>query len=394
MTQNYAVLWRPVRRQLEAGEVDISGRFGGEDSASQDDAPRLSVSQLDPNEAAEIAAAPDVVAVAPQMATHLIVPHSADVHEESNDGLWGIAAVGAAKASYSGKGVRVAVLDTGIEASHSAFSGKSIIEKDFSGSGNGDKNGHGTHCAGTLFGGEVGGVRIGIAPDVERAFIGKVLTDDGSGSSMMIFEGLRWAIDQRADIISMSLGLNFPGQVQQRIQQGWPADLATSLALEEYRKNTTMFEAIMQLARAGRAFGNDPLIVAAAGNESRRNVNAGYRIGTSLPAVVCDVAVGAVARAKGSVLVAPFSNCNPDLVAPGVNIKSAWVGGGTRNLSGTSMACPHVAGVAALWVESLRGGGKCSGSTIRSHLIATARRDMFSPGADRLDIGQGMITAP
>jgi len=95
-------------------------------------------------------------------------------------------------------GITVAVLDTGIDSTHPAFTGVTLIEEDFSGSGNGDVQGHGSHCAGTIFGRDVDGTRIGVAPGVDRALIGKVLGDDGSGDSIGLFRGIQWATDQGA----------------------------------------------------------------------------------------------------------------------------------------------------------------------------------------------------
>ena len=90
----------------------------------------------------------------------------------------------------------VAVLDTGIDVGHAAFTGIKIIEEDFSGSGNGDREGHGTHCAGTIAGRAVNGTRIGIAPGIAELRVGKVLTDDGFGDSEMLFRGIQWAAQQ------------------------------------------------------------------------------------------------------------------------------------------------------------------------------------------------------
>src|SRR6202040_2805180 len=100
---------------------------------------------------------------------------------------WGVAAVGADECRYDGRGVTAAILDTGIEVSHPCFKGIKIEQKDFTGSGDGDRRGHGTHCAGVFFGRDVGGKRYGVAPGIDKAYIGKVLRDDGHGSTRMLF---------------------------------------------------------------------------------------------------------------------------------------------------------------------------------------------------------------
>jgi subtilisin family serine protease len=88
---------------------------------------------------------------------------------------WGVNAVGAATSPFTGNGVVVAVLDTGIDPSHSAFAGVTLVQKNFTTEGPNDQHGHGTHCAGTIFGRYVSGTRIGVAPGVKTALIGKVL---------------------------------------------------------------------------------------------------------------------------------------------------------------------------------------------------------------------------
>ena len=109
------------------------------------------------------------------------------------------------------------------------------------------------------------------------------------------------------------------------------------------------------------------------------------------------VSVGALARdAGGKFGIATFSNTLPQIAAPGVDILSAKVGGGLRSLSGTSMACPHVAGVAALWWEALRksGGVKPAASLVMANLLARARTDVFAPTVGHGDRGSGIVTAP
>ena len=290
----------------------------------------------------------------------------------------------------------MAVLDTGIDRDHPAFAGMTLVEKDFSDHGNGDRNGHGTHCAGTIFGRNDGRQRVGIARGVERALIGKVLGDDGAGQSEMIFQALTWAMEQQADIISLSLGFDFPGMVLRLTADGWPLDLATSTALEAYGGNLRMFDAIMAVLKAQAAFGVAPLVIAAAGNESRRSLKHDYRIATSLPAAAEDViSVAAIGRSNSKFKVADFSNIQARLAAPGVDITSAWPGGGLRTISGTSMACPHVAGVAALWWQFLRQAGiKPTARNVAARLISNARKNVFIPETDEADIGQGLVTAP
>ncbi|GAA0332340.1 hypothetical protein GCM10009087_48180 [Sphingomonas oligophenolica] len=389
MAETYTVLWRPAASQ--STESLLRNRFGAEISGDGDTA-QLSHVTIEPEEAAEIASGPGVEAIAPSLEIKLIEPLSANPTDSEPE--WGIKAVGADTSEYSGNDVVVAVLDTGIDKHHLAFDGMDIRSRDFSGAGDGDLHGHGTHCAGTIFGRVVDGVRIGVAPGVKRALIGKVLDDTGGGTSQMIFDGLEWAIDGGANVISMSLGFDFPGQVAKRVKQGWPTELATSMALVAYRQNLAMFEAIMAKARAKNAFGSSPIVIAAAGNESRRGIDPKFRISASLPAVASDVSVAAVGQSGSNYVVANFSNSDASLCAPGVGIVSAKAGGGLHALSGTSMACPHVAGVSALWFEAVRKGGDDGATAVRSNLIARARRDCFGGAFQKIDFGSGLITAP
>ena len=366
--------------------------------------PRVEVVDLAKPELSDVVRDPDVAALAPVMPTALIrpVPHPVlpaglARQDEVVDGTaWGVAAVRADTSAHTGEGVVVAVLDTGIDASHPAFTGVHITEADFSGSGTGDRQGHGTHCAGTVFGRPVDGIRIGVAPGVTSALSGKVLGDDGSGDSEMLFRGISWALENGAQVISMSLGFDFPGLVVGLTEDGWPVDLATSAALEAYRANLRMFDALMDVVRNRAAFGPGTLVVAAAGNESRRDVDPGYEIAASLPAAAEGVlSTGALARGDVGLLVAPFSNTLPVVSAPGVGVWSAQAGGGLVSLNGTSMAAPHVAGVAALWWQEVAESAlPHTATTVSSRLLANADISALAPGVDVADRGVGLVRAP
>ena len=343
----------------------------------------------------DIARDPEVAAIAPVMPTKLIAPVDTGPGE-AETAAWGISAVKADVSPFTGDGVVVSVLDTGIDASHAAFQGVDLIEKDFTESGNGDRNGHGTHCAGTIFGRDVDGTRIGVAPGVTNARIGKVLGDDGSGDSDMIYRAIQWAANNGANVVSMSLGFDFPGLVAELEKSGWPVELATSVALEGYRGNLRMFDALMELIQARTAFGGETIVVAAAGNESRREVDPEFEIAAGLPAAAEGViSVGALQKSDSGLKVADFSNTLPQVSAPGVGILSAQVGGGLHPLNGTSMACPHVAGVLALWVQAVRQGGFPDTESIAvAKLLANTRTDVIDPAVDSADRGAGIVTAP
>lgn len=268
---------------------------------------------------------------------------------------WGLLATKASSSSFSGRGLKVAILDTGLDLTHPDFKGRPIITQSFiPGESPQDGNRHGTHCTGTACGMKTASSvpRYGIAHEAQ-IFIGKVLSNSGSGTSGTVLAGMNWAVANRCQVISMSLG-----------GRGGPFTYYT---------------------QAGQAALNAGcLIIAAAGNESRR------------PAVIAPTGAPAnsptivsVAALTQNLAVAPFScGGKVEIAGPGVDVFSTVpMPARYGSLSGTSMATPHVAGCAALLAQS---NPALRGTALRDALMRSARR-LPLPGSD---VGSGLVQAP
>jgi subtilisin family serine protease len=388
-----------ILRRLEGPELGSRTRGPGTLSTEAEPAPAkvaIELETLTAAKAAEVARKKDVEAVALVVPLKLIAPLKGNggANVAAAGVTWGVQAVGADTSPFTGDGVTVAVLDTGIDATHPAFAGVNLVKKNFTTEQDTDLHGHGTHCAGTIFGRAVGGTRIGVAPGVKTAVIGKVI-GDGGGSSDTLLEAIEWALQNGANVISMSLGIDFPGLVEELRQRGVPVELATSMALEGYRDNILLFGKLASLVQARAAFGQPALIVAAAGNESRRDEDANFVIAVSPPAAGEGiVSVAALGQGPQGFTVAPFSNTKARLSGPGVNVSSAKAGGGLTSMSGTSMATPHVAGVAALWAEKLQKSNQFASQRFVDRLVGSGTMEKLKSGFDPVDVGVGMVRAP
>jgi subtilisin family serine protease len=280
---------------------------------------------------------------------------------------WGLQATRVDTSTFSGAGVRVAVLDTGLDFQHPDFIGRPTVSESFIPNQSAqDLQSHGTHCIGTSCGPKTpptGVRRYGVAFGAE-IFVGKVLSNSGSSVDSSVLLGMNWAVTNRCQVISMSLG----------------ADV------------TQVSQAFEQAGR--RALDAGCLIIAAAGNNAGRALgNFGF-VGqpANSPSIM---AVGAV---DSQLRVADFSARSNteiagdagkvDIAGPGVAVFSSVPThrGVHASFNGTSMATPHVAGIAALWCQA-------KGQT--GHALWNLLVQNIRPiSGNVLDIGAGLVQAP
>ncbi|WP_345044718.1 S8 family serine peptidase [Streptomyces sannanensis] len=290
-----------------------------------------------------------------------------------------VAQIGAPKAwaaGFDGKGVKIAVLDTGVDQTHPDLAGQQLAEKNFSAaSDTKDRFGHGTHVASIAVGtgAKSGGKYKGVAPGA-RILDGKVLDDQGFGDDSNVLAGMEWAAAQGADVVNLSLG---------------GPDAPETDPLEQAVDRLSAEKGI--------------LFVIAAGNE-------GPDAGTVGSPGSADAAltIGAV---DDSNALAPFSSrgpraaggaVKPDVTAPGVDITAASAPGsliarevgerpaGYVTISGTSMATPHAAGAAALLKQQ---HPDWKGDRLKSVLAASTTPggySAFNQGTGRIDVPRAM----
>jgi len=282
------------------------------------------------------------------------------------DNSWGVKRIGGGivHGYNKGTGVMVAIIDTGIDYNHPDLDanykgGIDYVNKD---SDPMDDNGHGTHCAGIVAAEDNGGGVVGVAPKAGLYAV-KVLNRKGSGAVSDVVAGIQWSIDNGMQVISMSLGSSSD---------------STSL-----RNACDM------------AYNSGIVLVAAAGNSGN---TAGSGDNVLYPARYSSViAVGATDKSDKR---ASWSSTGSalELAAPGVSIYSTYLGGAYATLSGTSMACPHVAGTAALVLASsidstydVNNNGSWDASEVREKLKYTAD-DLGVAGWDSW-YGYGLVDA-
>lgn len=241
----------------------------------------------------------------------------------------------------TGESVKVAILDTGIDANHPDLQGRVVAQRDFITESEQaiDNHGHGTHVAGTIAALQNDTGYVGAAPGVQLV-VAKVLNDEGIGYLSDVIEGIRWAESQGAKVMNFSIGSPYDAP-----------------ALED---------ALADAARTG------VIHVAAAGNTNGGALNYPARYNSV-------ISVGAVSQTDE---LASFSAVGADFVAPGVGITSTTPGGSYATWSGTSMAAPHVSGAVALLVAN--------GKTDIPAALSQGATDLGASGTDAT-YGAGLV---
>ncbi|MDQ0793140.1 S8 family serine peptidase [Streptomyces sp. B1I3] len=276
-------------------------------------------------------------------------------------------------AGYDGKGTTVAVLDTGIDATHPDVKDRIKLAKSFvPGEEVLDRNGHGTHVASTIAGSGAAsdGANKGVAPAADL-IVGKVLGDEGSGADSGIIEAMEWAKAEGADVVSMSLGSSIPDD-----------------------GDDPMAQAVDALSADG-----GPLFVIAAGNAyGAGTIGSPGSAGKALTIAAVDKQDNRADFSSMGPLVRSYG-LKPDLSAPGVGINAAasqavpGISGMYQRMSGTSMATPHVAGAAAVLKQR---HPDWSGQRIKDALMTSSEQlpayTPYEQGTGRLDVKAAIDT--
>ena len=280
---------------------------------------------------------------------------------------------------YTGEGVKVAIVDSGVDANHPDFAGQIIAQQDFTGTGLGDPYGHGTFVASEVAGtgAASSGQYAGVAPDA-KLIIARVLDGSGDSSSSIIMAGIEWAAKQGADIINLSIGFN----------RGF--DDGTSAVSQLVNQVSQDYDCLIVVAAGNNGL---PQTINAPGTaDEALTVGATYQDGSFYA-----VTSNGPRRGDGAV--------KPELLAPGTaSLAEGGIVGALANSgryvrsSGTSMAAPLVSGAAALLVQE---DPSLTHDQIRAKLMASATLkgdSIFQQGAGLLNIpaalNQSVTTTP
>jgi subtilisin family serine protease len=267
---------------------------------------------------------------------------------------------------YTGKGVKVAVVDTGIDASHPDFAGRILKTVDFTGQGVDDIDGHGTHVAGIVGGSGIASryTYQGVAPGCSLLIAKSVPKDPKLGRSSWVVQGIEWAVKQGAQVINISLGVSqwVSGDGSDALSKACDAAVAKGACVCVAAGNDGPERATINDP------GSSPLVITVGSTNKDDSVSSFSSHGPTLD-----------------------RRLKPDVCFPGMNITSARARHGTRGTSGyyvinsgTSMAAPHASGACALLLEA---NPESTPQDVKAHLMALAEDigdDATAQGAGRV----------
>jgi len=267
---------------------------------------------------------------------------------------------------YTGKGVKVAVVDTGIDASHPDFAGRILKTVDFTGQGTDDVDGHGTHVAGILGGsGTASGFAYqGVAPGCSLLIAKSVPKNAKQGRSSWVVQGIEWAVKQGARVVNLSLGVSqwVSGDGSDALSKACDAAVAKGVCVCVAAGNDGPEAATINDP------GSSPHVITVGSTDKDDSVSGYSSHGPTLDRRV-----------------------KPDVCFPGANITSARARHGTKGTSGyyvlnsgTSMAAPHASGACALLLEADPGS---TPPVVKAHLMALAEdigESVYAQGAGRV----------
>jgi subtilisin family serine protease len=357
---------RLAPRFRKAGSSLALARSLGEASERYHVFPWLGVvlGTVDASGLAALRADPEVVDVVGAPALSPIRPNAVRAAKLQTAATWGLERLGAPalwQRGLTGKGVLVGHLDTGVDADHPALAGAVAHFAEFDLLGREtkpaprprDSDEHGTHTAATIAGRAVTGRHVGMAPGARLA---SALVIEGGDAVARVLGGMDWTLGLGVRVLSLSLG--FRGY--------WPDFLAITRILRRKRV-LPVFAVGNEYAGTSRSPGNysEALSVGACDEKGRvADFSSSQRFDRKLDPIV------------------------PDLVAPGVDVVSAKPGGGWQSMDGTSMATPHIAGLAALLLEAKP---KATVKNLEAAIFAScARPKGMSPERGGLGIPSGL----
>ena len=280
--------------------------------------------------------------------------------EDTLGATWGLRKTNALAAwgryRAKGRGVKVGILDTGIDADHPDLKHKVLEFAEFDSMGQSigyaprDSDEHGTHCAGTIVGGDKSGRAIGMAPRAKLA-VALVLDGDNGATDAQILAGIDWALTQKVDVISMSLGgltldSEMPPTFTEAILSCWEQGVPVVTAIGNAGHQTT------------GSPGNDLFALSVGATDNIDRV-AGFSGGRTQVITSSDFI---------DPRFLPLSYTKPDLSAPGVAVTSSVPNREWKTFSGTSMATPHVAGAIAQLLSATSIRSKTKACTDIPHL--------------------------